>query len=153
MGRGKTFCRVSRFFSLTKTAVTRKRKVEKLIPTCERDRLFEGYERAIDKKHPLLVGRHVLATKGQYCANKKVFFPQINMSLLVDFGCFYGRKRIFGQKNTFWSEVFLSCSQTRSFLQPSQTVTLQLHILFAVRTKYLGKVWTNKIRYYDRFLY
>ena len=44
MGWGKTFCGVGRFF--TKTAVTRKRKVEKTIRRWQIDRLAEGYIRA-----------------------------------------------------------------------------------------------------------
>merc|ERR1712233_256499 len=35
--------------TLTETAVTRKRKVEKWIQRCQIDRLREGYKRAIDK--------------------------------------------------------------------------------------------------------
>ena len=84
VGWGKTFWRVSRFFFLTKTAVTRKQKVEKSIQRCEIDRLAEGYKQAIyeirvqkqktdfrakirifgPKKHPFLDSNHVLATNG-----------------------------------------------------------------------------------------
>ena len=69
-----------------------------------------GYERPLDKKRglfekkkgfsgrnldfwaqkrrPLLNGNHALATTG--CAKKKVLFSQMNISLLANFGCFFG---------------------------------------------------------------
>ena len=53
------------------------------------------------KKHTLLNSNHVLATTGKSCSKKKVAFSQINISLLRNFGWFFGLKPIFGQKNTF----------------------------------------------------
>ena len=49
VGWGKTFWCVGVFF-FTKTAVTRKRKVERSIQRCEMDCLSKGYNRAIEKK-------------------------------------------------------------------------------------------------------
>ena len=84
--------------TLTETAVTRKRKVEKYIRRCQIDRLREGYKRAIDeirgpiakngfsgqnqkilvkKKVTLLDSNHVPATTGQCCPKEKVPFYQI----------------------------------------------------------------------------
>ena len=48
-GGGRLFGVSAKFFFFTKTAVTRKRKVEKSILRCEMDWLSEGYKRAIDK--------------------------------------------------------------------------------------------------------
>ena len=45
------------------------------------------------KKHTLLNGNHVPATTGQSCTKEKVPFSQINISLLGDFGCFFGEKK------------------------------------------------------------
>ena len=42
VGRGKTFWRVGQVFFFTKTAITRERKVKKLSPTWERNRLSKG---------------------------------------------------------------------------------------------------------------
>ena len=102
VGWGTTFWRVNRFF-FTKTADSRKRKVEKSIRECKIDRLFEGYKRAIDKirgpiakrgffgpnpsfwsqnKRSLFHRNHVPATTRQSCAKKKIPFSQINISLL-----------------------------------------------------------------------
>ena len=47
-GVGRDFL-LRRRVTLTKTAVTRKRKVEKWIQRCQIDRLREGYKRAIDE--------------------------------------------------------------------------------------------------------
>ena len=84
--------------TLTETAVTWKRKVEKWIRRCQIDRLREGYKRAIDeirgpiaknglsgknpkmlaqKKHTLITANHVPATTGQCCPKKKVPFSQM----------------------------------------------------------------------------
>ena len=41
------------------------------------------------KKGHFLLGHHVLATTWQSCANKKVTFSQIDISLLAEFGCFF----------------------------------------------------------------
>ena len=57
------------------------------------------------KKHPLLSSNHVLATTGQSCAKEKVPFSQINISLLADFGCYFGKKRIFGPFSAFRQNV------------------------------------------------
>ena len=43
------------------------------------------------KKNSLLDSNHVLATTGQSCAKEKVPFSQIDISLLADFGCFFGK--------------------------------------------------------------
>ena len=43
------------------------------------------------KKCTLLNRNHVLATTGQSCAKEKVPFSQINISLLADFECFFGK--------------------------------------------------------------
>ena len=59
----------------------------------------------VKKKHPLLSSNHVLATTGQNCAKEKVPFSQINISLLADFGCFFGKKRIFGPFSAFRQSV------------------------------------------------
>ena len=49
-GEGEAFltCQPS-FFFITKTAITRERKLKKLPPTWEMNRLSEGYKRAIDQ--------------------------------------------------------------------------------------------------------
>ena len=39
------------------------------------------------------------------CAKKKVPFSQINISLLADFGCIFGKKRIFGPFSAFRQNV------------------------------------------------
>ena len=57
------------------------------------------------KKHPLLDSNHVLATTGQSCAKEKVAFSQINISLLADFGCYFGKKQIFGPFSAFRQSV------------------------------------------------
>ena len=105
VGRGKIFWRVN--YSFTKMAVTRERKVEKLLPRWEMNGLSEGNKRADDqnwghmakigffgqkprfwaqKKRSLLDSNHVLATTGNSCSKKKVAFSQINISLLGNFG-------------------------------------------------------------------
>ena len=43
------------------------------------------------KKCTLLGQNHVLATTRQSCAKEKVPFSQINISLLADFGCYFGK--------------------------------------------------------------
>ena len=61
------------------------------------------------KKHPLLGSNHVLATTGKNCANKEVrFFPN-KYHFLADF-VFFGKKRIFGQKNAFQPIVKMTVS-------------------------------------------
>ena len=112
---------------VTKMTVTQKPKVEKSIPRCEMGRLSKGYKGAFDKiwvpvekkrslgpkseflgpkRSPFLDSNHILATTGKSCANKKVPFSEINISLLADFGClFKKKKRIFGQKDTFWPNI------------------------------------------------
>ena len=86
--------------------------------------LSEGYKRDIDqkwgsianigffarkprfrapKKHPLLDSNHVLGTTGKSCANKKVLFSQIDISLsFTKFRVFF-RKR----KNEFLAKITL----------------------------------------------
>ena len=53
------------------------------------------------KKHTLLAGHHVLATIGQSCANKKVPFFHINISLLANFWCFFKRAEIWPNTGIF----------------------------------------------------
>ena len=74
-GVGKTFWRVGQFF-LTKTAVTRKRKVEKWIQRCQIDRLRKGYKRAIDE------------IRGPIAKNGSPFWPT-----WVNLGRFWGPLR------------------------------------------------------------
>ena len=82
------------------------------------DRLSEGYKQAIDqirgpiaktdfwakirvfglKKHPLHNSNPVLVTTVKSCANEKVPFSQINISILANFGCFLGEKMDFWPK-------------------------------------------------------
>ena len=45
------------------------------------------------KQHPLPNGHHVLAKTGKNCSKKKVPFSKINISVLTNFGCFFGIKR------------------------------------------------------------
>ena len=88
------------------------------------DRLSEGFKQAIDKilgptakngflsrirvfrpkKRSLLGSNYVLATTGKSCANKKVPFSQINMSLLADLWCFFFWKK----KADFWPKKHFS---------------------------------------------
>merc|ERR1712074_417202 len=84
--------------TLTETAVTQKRKVEKWIRRCQIEAIAEGYKRAIDeirgpiaknglsgqnpkilakKKNSLFTPNHVPATTGQCCPKEKVPFYQI----------------------------------------------------------------------------
>ena len=48
VGRGMPFWRAGQVY-FTITAITRKRKVEKLISRCEMNRFSEGYKQAVDK--------------------------------------------------------------------------------------------------------
>ena len=92
-GVGDDFLARKPFF-FTKTADSRKRKVEKSIRECKIDRLFEGYKQAIDgffspnpnfwsqNKRSLFHRNHVPATTRQSCAKKRIPFSQINISLL-----------------------------------------------------------------------
>jgi hypothetical protein len=58
------------------------------------------------KKKPSLFNRsHVPATTGQSCQKKKVPFSQMNISLLANFGLFFGKKRIFGPFSAFRQNV------------------------------------------------
>ena len=88
-----------------------------------RQHIPEGYKRAVDKirgpmakngfrakKRTLLNPNHVLPTTGQSCAKEKVPFSQINISLLADFGCYFGKKRIFGPFSAFWQKVKMPVS-------------------------------------------
>jgi len=45
------------------------------------------------KKHTLFNRNHVPATTGQSCQKKKVPVSQMNISLLANFGIFFGKKR------------------------------------------------------------
>ena len=55
---------------------------------------------------PALLDRsHVPATTGQSCQKKKVPFSQMNISLLANFGLFFGKKRIFGPFSAFRQNV------------------------------------------------
>ena len=119
---GETFWRVGQFFFL--------RKIEKSIPRCKMNCLFEGYKGAIENfllsfgkkrifgpkpsfrappKNSLLKGHHVLATTGKSCTNKNVPFSQINTSLFRNFRCFF-EKMDFGPKNTFRLDVKMAVS-------------------------------------------
>ena len=53
----------------------------------------------------VLNDNHVLAATGQSCAKEKVPFSQMNISLLADFGCYFGKKRIFSPFSTFRQSV------------------------------------------------
>ena len=57
------------------------------------------------KKRTLFNSDHVLATTGQSCQKKKVPFSQMNISLLANFGIFFGKKRIFGPFSAFRQNV------------------------------------------------
>ena len=89
------------------------------------DRLAEGYKHGIDeiqcpiaktgllgrnknfrpKKHQLLCRNPVLATTRLNCAKKKVPFSQINISILANFGCFFGKKADFLPKKTIFGQA------------------------------------------------
>ena len=76
-GVGEDFLARKPFFFLTKTADSRKRKVEKSIRECKIDHLLEGYKRATDKIYNL--------------AKKQIFGP---------------KSRVFGpKKNHLWLDV------------------------------------------------
>ena len=102
-GVGEDFLARKPFFFLTKTADSRKRKVEKSIRECKIDRLLEGYKRATDKirgpiakhgffgpnqnfwaqkKRSLFDRNRVPTTTRQSCTKKKISFSQMNISLL-----------------------------------------------------------------------
>ena len=67
------------------------------------------------KKHTLLAGHHVLAMTGKSCANKKVPFSKTYISLLANFGCFFGNK-----KNGFLAKTTLfGRTSKRPFLRKS----------------------------------
>ena len=57
------------------------------------------------KKRALFNRNHVPATTGQSCQKKKVPFSQMNISLLANFGSFFGKKRIFGPFSAFRQNV------------------------------------------------
>jgi hypothetical protein len=57
------------------------------------------------KKSSLFNRSHVLATTGQSCQKKKVPFSQMNISLLANFGIFFGKKQIFGPFSAFRQNV------------------------------------------------
>ena len=57
------------------------------------------------KKRALFSANHVPATTGQSCQKKKVPFSQMNISLLANFGIFFGKKRIFGPFSAFRQNV------------------------------------------------
>ena len=108
-GVGEDFL-VRRHFFLTKTDVSRKRRVKKSIRS-------RGLQTGIDEiKGPLAKHRFssrnpncwaqkkrsLLATTGQICAKNKAPFSQINISLLADFDCvFLEEKTDFWPKNRF----------------------------------------------------
>ena len=51
----------------------------------------------INKKSMISLNEnHIIDTTGQSCGNKNVPFSQINISILADFGCFFG-----GEKTDF----------------------------------------------------
>ena len=118
VGGGRLFDISTGFF--TKTAITRERKVDKSLqggkwrvsPKATNGRLtkigvvwqkmdFWPKTEILDP----MDSNHVLATTGKSCSKKKVAFSQINISLLTNFGWFFGLKCIFGQKNTFQLNV------------------------------------------------
>ena len=79
----------------------------------------DGYKQAIDKIWGPVAKNGFSGenptTTGQSCAKKKVAFSQLNISLLVDFGCFLKKKkRIFGMFPAIWQNV-----KTRPFLRNS----------------------------------
>ena len=57
------------------------------------------------KKRPFLGSHHVLAMTGKKCANKKVPFSQMNISLLANFGCFFVGKSGFLAKKTLFGQT------------------------------------------------
>ena len=89
------------------------------------NRFSEGYTRAIDQKwghmakigflgqkpgfraqkYSLLYSNHVLTTTGKSCAKIKEPFSKIDISLLANFGCFFGKKRTFGKKKTAFGQT------------------------------------------------
>ena len=90
-------CRISAIFGLNA-----KRPSNKQFSFAFSDRNPDSWAQ---NKHPLLNGNHVLATTGQSCAKEKVPFSQINISLLADFGCYFGKKRIFGPFSAFRQNI------------------------------------------------
>ena len=70
------------------------------------------------KKESLLNSNHVLATTGKSCSKKKVAFSQINISLLRNFGWFFGLKPIFGQKTLFGRTDRVCCPSGSFFDVP-----------------------------------
>ena len=57
------------------------------------------------KKHPLLYSNHVLATTGKSCANKKVPFSQINISVSANCRCFFGKNGFLATKKTLFGHT------------------------------------------------
>ena len=57
------------------------------------------------KRHTLFNSNHVLATTGRSCGKEKVPFSPMNISLLANFGSFFGKKRIFGPFSAFRQSV------------------------------------------------
>ena len=106
-GGGRLFDASANFF-FTKTAITRKRKVEKSILRWEMNGLSEGYKWAVDqnwqksdflaknrnfgpkKRESLFSPNHVLATTEKSCSKKKVAFAQIIKGENVILGDFLG---------------------------------------------------------------
>ena len=72
---GKDFLARRQVFFFTKTAVTRKLKVEISIPRSEMDRLYEGYKWAIKFG--------ILWQKTEFRADNRVFGPKTNIHFLV----------------------------------------------------------------------
>ena len=71
VGWGRFFGVLAVFF-FTKTAVSRKRKVEKSIRRCQINRLAEGYKRAIDKIWGPIAKKGFLGRNPNFWAQKKV---------------------------------------------------------------------------------
>ena len=102
----------------TETAVTPERKVEKSFPRWEMNGLSEGSERAVDQSWGRMeksdFPRFWAPKKDHFCTltmlwprpekvgqRKKVVFSQINISLLKNFGCFFGLNPFLAKKPLF----------------------------------------------------
>ena len=102
------------------SAITRERKVKKLSPTWEMNRISEGYKRAEwqktdfwaknrdigpRKKDSFLAGHHVLATTGKKLFKEKECLCPNNQGGKCHFGRFFGVRPIFRPKTTFRPNV------------------------------------------------
>ena len=88
-------------------AVTKRRTRDTSNPNCParaRARSPCALRFRFQKKCSLLTSNQVLASTGRSCSKKKVPFSKINISLLANFGCFFG-KTDFWPKNTLRPNV------------------------------------------------